>query len=793
MTRDPYDDANLLRDFRQSGSDVAFTELVRRHLPLVFQVALRRLGSAALAEEAAQNAFTRLAAKVAAVSRHPERLRAWLHRTAYFEASTLARKEHRQSRVPVNPDPEPMKRPEIYDRLDEALDKLPELDRELVLRHCCGGEDYRRMAEAVGKSEAACQKRVERALGRLAQGLGGARTTTAVVATLAVSSVKLPAAEMIAAAALRQHLAASGLGGAVSGAKAAACAALVLAGGVAGWQSAPTPPSVAPVVVAASPTAVPALPGKTGPRAEQVSLSPRPAAIERSLDDVLETIVAGRLAPLVEFLPKATVADLRAIMAEDDIGDLSEGMGSFGTAHDLAARRWVELESGAAFSYGHSRSTPLATRMLAHWLELDRKAAADAFLALPKVDRISMGREMVLTDEDQADHLAAIDPAIAWAIEEERSYYPDSKDLLVKARLRIAAALQGQQDAPPVGTEALEIRSAFGLLAQEDRDSALAQAPLIPWPDLRAEVLCMLRPAPASTELPAGAMRTRVVGEEIAALLKTDPERAIQRLQAASPGAERDAMYQVVSEHLAGGDPWRLLETVVAMEGALPSSDAIERSLVFAGKEDPKRAIAMLPELAARFQHFEGIMGFAKDLLSGWIEADGAAAMRWAGEAGIWLNADDMASSNATSEVLLELLSDPNPSLQSMARVALQPHLESAFAAGTATRLLDRIDPEVADRMLNWIAADACGAGRYDDAMKIASLASAEARKEEILPQMGFRALREDRDAAITWLKSLSPDDLSTVAEGIERIVSDPQYGGNDAEPMREALLQLNP
>ena len=360
------DDLRLLEAFRDTRDDAAFTELVRRHLPLVFHVAYRRLGSAALAEEAAQHAFARLAAKVAAVARNPERLRAWLHRTAYFEASTLARKEARLSRLPLEPATAAMNRPEIYDRLDEALDKLPELDRELVLRHCCGGEDYRRMAKAVGKSEAACQKRVERALARLAQGMGGARTTAAVVAAFAVSTSKLPAAERVAAAALNQHAATGGVAGAISGAKVAACAALALAGGAAGWQRDPKPPAPRPAMAAAS-----SEPRSSGAGAaaklEAVSLPPRPVPIPRSLDEVLESILADRLAPLVEYLPQASVADLRAIMAEDDLGDLSEGMGSFGTAHDLAARRWVEIEPAAAFAYGLSRSTPLATSAPSTW------------------------------------------------------------------------------------------------------------------------------------------------------------------------------------------------------------------------------------------------------------------------------------------------------------------------------------------------------------------------------------------------------------------------------------------
>jgi hypothetical protein len=77
--------------------------------------------------------------------------------------------------------------------------------------------------------------------------------------------------------------------------------------------------------------------------------------------------------------------------------------------------------------------------------------------------------------------------------------------------------------------------------------------------------------------------------------------------------------------------------------------------------------------------------------------------------------------------------------------------------------------------------------------MAIAVLASAEARTQEILPQMGFRALREDPVAGIEWLRSLSKEDQRTVVDGVERTVSDPEYGGGDALEIREALELLTP
>lgn len=785
------DDQWLLEEFRDTRSEPAFTELVRRHLGLVFQVAQRRLVSAALAEEAAQNAFARLAAKVRAVAKHPERLRAWLHRTAYFEACTLARKETRLSRLPIEPAPAPMNRPEIYDRLDEALDKLPELDRELVLRHCCGGEDYLRMADAVGKSEAACQKRVERALARLAQGLGEAKTATAVVTVLAATSAKLPAAERVAAAALKQQATAGSVAGAISGAKVAACAALALAGGAAGWQQTPKPtaPPPAPVALTA--------PSTQGPRAsatpaqQTISLAPRPPAIDRSLDEVLESIMARRLAPLVEFLPKATVADLRAIMAEDDIGDLSEGMGSFETAHNLAARRWAEIEPAAALDYGLSRSTPLAARMLARWMELDRSGAASGFLALHEVDRRNVAEVMVRVNDEVASQLAAIDPEAAWVVAEQHSLYPDAAMKAGKSAQWIADMLASKDE--PAGDAISWIQSNFSQLAQEDRQAALSQARKIPWPELRAVVLSGLGEPPPSETLPAGELRKTVVGQEITGLLKSDLESAIRKLQSTAEGADRDAMYEVVSRHLAGSDPWRLLETVTTMKGHIPANDGVGRALTFAGKSDAPRAMAMLPQIAARFDTYQGIRGFADYVLAGWLESDPVAAIRWAGEADIWLDPTELGKANTMPEAMLELLHDSNGSVQAMAKNVLSTHVEEAVADGTAKGLLEKIPEADADDMLKWIAADACGHGNHEEALRIASLASASAREKEILPEMGLRALRDDADAAVSWLATLSKEDRRAVIDGIERILNDPQNDGSDAGTLRKSLQKLTP
>jgi DNA-directed RNA polymerase specialized sigma24 family protein len=54
-------DLDLLRQFARENSQDAFTEIVRRHVNLVYSAALRQVRSPQLAEEVAQSVFADLA------------------------------------------------------------------------------------------------------------------------------------------------------------------------------------------------------------------------------------------------------------------------------------------------------------------------------------------------------------------------------------------------------------------------------------------------------------------------------------------------------------------------------------------------------------------------------------------------------------------------------------------------------------------------------------------------------------------------------------------------------------
>src|SRR6187549_3739148 len=74
------DDAELLRRYSGAGSEAAFTELVGRHISLVYFTALRRTGESALAHDITQSVFSTAARKSAGLAGHPS-VTGWLYTT----------------------------------------------------------------------------------------------------------------------------------------------------------------------------------------------------------------------------------------------------------------------------------------------------------------------------------------------------------------------------------------------------------------------------------------------------------------------------------------------------------------------------------------------------------------------------------------------------------------------------------------------------------------------------------------------------------------------------------------
>lgn len=404
-------DGELLRSFAATRHEAAFAEIVRRYLPLAMGAALRRVKSRSLAEEAVQDAFVTLAKKVSSVP--PERLAAWLHRTAFLEACAVARREERFTRS--LPDTSPlhsaaMPPPEGYPQLDAALRGLPELDRELLLRRYTFGEKVREIASQVGKSEEACQKRLERTLGRLRSQLipPGTGTTAALVLALqqlASRPAEAALVQKITAGALQQAATSSGslIGGTLLG-NVAACMAAAALGTTLAWprQTQVAPSGLAVEAAAshrnrASHTIIP--PNSNG-------LKTRPDVLSRTLADVLDSIHTGRIGPLVEFLPQATVADLQAILREDDMASLGERSMQRTTAHWLALRHWAAIEPSSAWQYAGSRDNEspsydfrlVSSLVFSVWAKSDPGAAWPALASLDVARRAQVANGIAVLD-----------------------------------------------------------------------------------------------------------------------------------------------------------------------------------------------------------------------------------------------------------------------------------------------------------------------------------------------------------------------------------------------------------
>jgi RNA polymerase sigma factor (sigma-70 family) len=190
-------DWELLQDYAVRGSETAFRALVSKHLPLVYSAALRQVNDPHRAEEVSQAVFILLARKASTFGRGVI-LAGWLFRTTRFVAARAQRSERRRQRREqeafamqqhTTPD-------QTWTRLrpilDEALAQLGEADRNAVLLRFFEDLNHRQVGAALGVSEEAAKKRVNRAMERLRQFFarrGFALSATGMASALGVNAV----------------------------------------------------------------------------------------------------------------------------------------------------------------------------------------------------------------------------------------------------------------------------------------------------------------------------------------------------------------------------------------------------------------------------------------------------------------------------------------------------------------------------------------------------------------------------------------------------------------------------
>ncbi len=168
-------DMDLVREFARLHSEAAFTELVRRHLNLVYAIARRCTASDSDAQDVAQAVFVILARKAAGL-RPRTVLTGWLYETtrhtaACWQRTNLRRQWREQEACRQSTLTETGNAATDWHRLcphlEAAMAELGEGDRTLLALRYYENKSARESAALLGIQEAAVYKRTTRAVEKL--------------------------------------------------------------------------------------------------------------------------------------------------------------------------------------------------------------------------------------------------------------------------------------------------------------------------------------------------------------------------------------------------------------------------------------------------------------------------------------------------------------------------------------------------------------------------------------------------------------------------------------------------
>jgi RNA polymerase sigma factor (sigma-70 family) len=220
-------DGELLQRYVHDHSEIAFEELVARHINLVYSAALRQVnGDAHLAEDVTQSVFTDMARKAAKLVFHTS-LTGWLYTGTRFIAANTRRAEQRRSvreqeahamnTILSFPEAQP-DWSQFNPMLDEAMHKLDELEREAVLLRHFENCSFSEIGTKIGTTENAARMRVDRALEKLHGILakqGVALTVMTLAGLLSANAVSAAPSNLVAKV-VSGALAGAAAGGAIS-------------------------------------------------------------------------------------------------------------------------------------------------------------------------------------------------------------------------------------------------------------------------------------------------------------------------------------------------------------------------------------------------------------------------------------------------------------------------------------------------------------------------------------------------------------------------------------------------
>ncbi|HEY5041858.1 MAG TPA: sigma-70 family RNA polymerase sigma factor, partial [Verrucomicrobiae bacterium] len=217
------DDMELVRQYSAHQSESAFAALVSRHAGLVYSVALRQAGGPQLAEEITQAVFIILARKAGSLGPKTV-LSGCLYRAACYTAGSARKQEHRRQQREQEAFMQSTLQAAGTDAawrqmaplLEEAMLRLGQTDRDALVLRFFEGRSLNEVGAALGASEDAAKKRVNRALEKLRKFFtkrGVTLSSAAIAGTISANSVQaapVALAKSVTAVAIAKGAAASG-------------------------------------------------------------------------------------------------------------------------------------------------------------------------------------------------------------------------------------------------------------------------------------------------------------------------------------------------------------------------------------------------------------------------------------------------------------------------------------------------------------------------------------------------------------------------------------------------------
>ena len=164
----------------KKGDERAFRSLYEMNVDRIYRLAYRMAGDESLAMDFTQEAFVRAYQRLDQF-RGDSAFSTWLHSITVSVALNGLRKvdRHRKrERSLEDAAPVAMSRPTVEpgvrERIQEAVDELPEIYRTVFLMHDLEGFNHGEIAEALGVAEGTSKARLSRARAKLRESLGSA-------------------------------------------------------------------------------------------------------------------------------------------------------------------------------------------------------------------------------------------------------------------------------------------------------------------------------------------------------------------------------------------------------------------------------------------------------------------------------------------------------------------------------------------------------------------------------------------------------------------------------------------